>query len=57
MEYTQWVDYGKFNECKRLVLILVVMEYTQWAKDNYISVSLSVLILVVMEYTQWVIIT
>ena len=36
------------------VLILVVMEYTQWGKANLdMSLSGKVLILVVMEYTQW----
>ena len=37
------------------VLILVVMEYTQWAgsTNSYVGIEL-VLILVVMEYTQWV---
>ena len=40
---------------KFAVLILVVMEYTQWASPfQFCSKSaLSVLILVVMEYTQW----
>ena len=38
-----------------LVLILVVMEYTQWVCKNVLIVSTKqvVLILVVMEYTQW----
>ena len=36
------------------VLILVVMEYTQWVKDFLLDINnLRVLILVVMEYTQW----
>ena len=35
------------------VLILVVMEYTQWAKLNILQEYVKVLILVVMEYTQW----
>ena len=37
------------------VLILVVMEYTQWDinKKNYDKKNNGVLILVVMEYTQW----
>ena len=35
------------------VLILVVMEYTQWAYVSCWSCSSCVLILVVMEYTQW----
>ena len=36
------------------VLILVVMEYTQWVnKKKYEWVENKVLILVVMEYTQW----
>ena len=37
-----------------IVLILVVMEYTQWVeKKEVIEQLLKVLILVVMEYTQW----
>ena len=54
MEYTQW---GTFQVFKRawveVVLILVVMEYTQW--DHWVAQTLTdeVLILVVMEYTQW----
>ena len=36
------------------VLILVVMEYTQWACRQIFKLWLWVLILVVMEYTQWV---
>ena len=40
----------------RVVLILVVMEYTQWVLTKRVKAKLSlVLILVVMEYTQWVI--
>ena len=36
------------------VLILVVMEYTQWVGHNIpIVPKVKVLILVVMEYTQW----
>ena len=36
------------------VLILVVMEYTQWgARTEFKICSYNVLILVVMEYTQW----
>ena len=35
------------------VLILVVMEYTQWGLWLRHRVWLVVLILVVMEYTQW----
>ena len=39
---------------KKQVLILVVMEYTQWVIENMIKAGAkSVLILVVMEYTQW----
>ena len=38
------------------VLILVVMEYTQWdGTENQTQTTKVVLILVVMEYTQWVI--
>ena len=37
------------------VLILVVMEYTQWdLLQQFLLLVLVVLILVVMEYTQWV---
>ena len=36
-----------------LVLILVVMEYTQWEKSMNEWKTKTVLILVVMEYTQW----
>ena len=40
---------------QRLVLILVVMEYTQWVNCKKLQILLAyVLILVVMEYTQWV---
>ena len=35
------------------VLILVVMEYTQWAGFAAVAAFIIVLILVVMEYTQW----
>ena len=38
----------------KLVLILVVMEYTQWVRQaNCLKSVQNVLILVVMEYTQW----
>ena len=39
---------------QRVVLILVVMEYTQWVRffPKY-ELKIWVLILVVMEYTQW----
>ena len=38
------------------VLILVVMEYTQWdISMNNRKTLVAVLILVVMEYTQWVV--
>ena len=37
-----------------MVLILVVMEYTQWVISGFATISgNAVLILVVMEYTQW----
>ena len=53
MEYTQWaVKFAKMST-KKLVLILVVMEYTQWAKKDNEAGEKIVLILVVMEYTQW----
>ena len=35
------------------VLILVVMEYTQWGMNEWKTKTQKVLILVVMEYTQW----
>ena len=55
MEYTQWVPDA---ECPKTnfvnVLILVVMEYTQWENGKPVAKSAKgVLILVVMEYTQW----
>ena len=38
----------------KAVLILVVMEYTQWAERSaHEQMEANVLILVVMEYTQW----
>ena len=55
MEYTQWVSDTKSDNPLLAVLILVVMEYTQWVlrcKDAKERQPL-VLILVVMEYTQW----
>ena len=54
MEYTQWAIL-LFIINTQWVLILVVMEYTQWevAHDTNQCIQL-VLILVVMEYTQWV---
>ena len=53
MEYTQW-DYNKYIMIMENVLILVVMEYTQWATLVRLRNILGhVLILVVMEYTQW----
>ena len=40
--------------CVMNVLILVVMEYTQWDVDGKCKIKgEDVLILVVMEYTQW----
>ena len=55
MEYTQWDLYAPVWQNERLsVLILVVMEYTQWDYCWKMVVNLlKVLILVVMEYTQW----
>ena len=56
MEYTQWDDLGIIKQVRdyRFVLILVVMEYTQWDYGNSeIRENEHVLILVVMEYTQW----
>ena len=39
---------------RQLVLILVVMEYTQWEQNwKVLAQEYPVLILVVMEYTQW----
>ena len=53
MEYTQW-DMKKVIIGVLLVLILVVMEYTQWGFYMYWKTTFCwVLILVVMEYTQW----
>ena len=53
MEYTQW-DFLVVLNSTFFVLILVVMEYTQWDKPirGFIAQE-DVLILVVMEYTQW----
>ena len=54
MEYTQWVLEAIRNYCNS-VLILVVMEYTQWeTSSSFDGKKRAVLILVVMEYTQWV---
>ena len=53
MEYTQWEVHTTMQLANN-VLILVVMEYTQWDKIILLPPSMStVLILVVMEYTQW----
>ena len=55
MEYTQWVYelLWRYSE-STCVLILVVMEYTQWETEQILVLRKSwVLILVVMEYTQW----
>ena len=38
MEYTQWVDELNALNNKVDVLILVVMEYTQWAAGNSFKV-------------------
>ena len=56
MEYTQWV-LSRMSCCysRTSVLILVVMEYTQWETIVWRKTKKKwVLILVVMEYTQWV---
>ena len=42
---------GRMTTAK--VLILVVMEYTQWVLQEDVVSGQEVLILVVMEYTQW----
>ena len=54
MEYTQWVAAIPMLAAGiAAVLILVVMEYTQWVRLIAAIPMLAVLILVVMEYTQW----
>ena len=55
MEYTQWVMMVSIGYLINSVLILVVMEYTQWDISIYDAFTFTrrVLILVVMEYTQW----
>ena len=35
MEYTQWVEKGDVFQVFGKVLILVVMEYTQWDDKDY----------------------
>ena len=55
MEYTQWVVHTAMQIANNFsVLILVVMEYTQWVEGiDWKKWIANVLILVVMEYTQW----
>ena len=55
MEYTQWGRVLSLTDEASSVLILVVMEYTQWevSKVQQKRTLCNVLILVVMEYTQW----
>ena len=53
MEYTQWVLSLLIHGQQFCVLILVVMEYTQWVQGEIETLEKGVLILVVMEYTQW----
>ena len=55
MEYTQWAVGFASLAAFIIVLILVVMEYTQWDGKETSYWEVGVLILVVMEYTQWVI--
>ena len=54
MEYTQWAISVGITVAIIAVLILVVMEYTQWDYGKEECYWEFVLILVVMEYTQWV---